>query len=414
MINETTAKRFLGEDKFQWLIVLCCQLIFVGFVCSRAFTSIGMISLLLLSLIYYGPAHTIKQYLHQPALWLLSLFFFIVVLSGLYSDNTTDWLNWVRIKLPFIAMPLAFAPISRLPQKKFISILSGYLLILSVSVAVVLGNYFLHYESINHHITMGGAIPMPFSHIRFTLMVAFALFCCWYLLENKYSVFSPFEKWLQLFLLIFLFIGLHILTVRSSLLVLYAGILLLLFRFIFVQKNLVAGIALLALLVAAPYIAIKTMPSLSNKLEYMSYDKQQFLNGEVSGMSDGIRLVSMQGGLAVARQHLLIGVGAGDLKAEMENFYATTYPRLEAADHKMPHNQLIWTLASTGIIGLTLFLIAFGFPLYLNGHYKNWLFLLFHLVLFSSFFTEATLEEQMGTGFYLTLLLVLLNHFKKE
>jgi O-antigen ligase len=185
-------------------------------------------------------------------------------------------------------------------------------------------------------------------------------------------------------------------------------------RFIFVQRKVWAGVALLLLMVAIPYAAIKLIPSLKNKLDYMTYDYRSFENGEVKNLSDGVRIISMKGGLEIAKQNLWLGVGAGDLQDEMNKFYAEHYPQLEESDHKLPHNQLVWTLATTGIIGLALFLFGFSFPLFINGNYKSWLFVIFHVILFSSFFTEATLEEQVGTGFYLTFLLVLMNQFRNE
>lgn len=419
MIYQSPLKRILGEDSFQWLIVLCCYLIFAGLVGSRALASIGMISLLGFSVVYYGPVATIKSYLARKELLFLSLFLLIVVFSGIYSADKHSWLNWVRVKLPYIALPLAFAPVTRLSEKRFTAILSGFVVILSASVLIVLLNYFANYKAITEALNRGNAIPIPFthshiSHIRYTLMLAFAFFCCWYLVEQKRFVFTTREKWLQGFLMAFLFVALHILTVRSSLLALYLGIFILLIRWIFIGKKFIPGVALLLIMMAIPYAGSKTIPSWQNKLAYMDYDKNQFLKGDFSNLSDGVRLISMQGGLQLAKQNIWLGVGAGDLKSEMDKFYSTAYPQLPEADHKLPHNQLIWTLATTGVIGLSIFLIAFLLPVIFNGNYKNWLFVIFHLTLFSSFFTEATLEEQIGTGFYLTLLLVFMNYFKRE
>ena len=162
------------------------------------------------------------------------------------------------------------------------------------------------------------------------------------------------------------------------------------------------------LLIAIPYMAYKFIPSLRNKIEYMRYDYNTFRSGEVRNLSDGVRLLTMQGGFEIAKSNFWVGVGAGDLKTEMNKFYIAQYPQLDEADHKLPHNQLIWVLTTTGIIGLALFLFSFFFPLLVNGNYKYWLFVVFHLILFSSFFTEATLEEQYGPGFYLPFLFVLL------
>ncbi len=414
MTKELSTKRFLSEGNFQWLIVICCQFIFIGFVCSRALASIGMIALVVSSLLFNGFEETFKKYFQRRELVVLALFFLIVFLSGFYSEDKTNWLNWVRIKLPYLALPIAFASIKKLEEQKFIALLYGFVITLSISVAFVLVNYFLNYSTITESFLRGNTIPMPYSHIRYTLMVAFAFFCSWFLLERQKFFFSANEKWVQTFLLVFLFVALHILSVRSSLLALYVGIIFLLLRFIFVQKKILPGTIFLLMLVVVSFSAYKFIPSLKNKIAYMKYDYNSFKSGEVRNLSDGARLLSMQGGLEVAKQNLWLGVGAGDLKIEMNKFYNEHYSQLEESGRKRPHNQFIWVLATTGIFGLALFLFAFSFPLLVNGNYKNWLLVVLHLILFSSFFTEATLEEQIGTGFYLGFLLLFINQFTNE
>lgn len=59
----------------------------------------------------------------------------------------------------------------------------------------------------------------------------------------------------------FLFVALHILTVRSSLLALYLGIFILLIRWIFIGKKFISGVALLLIMLAIPYAGSKTIPS---------------------------------------------------------------------------------------------------------------------------------------------------------
>ncbi len=393
--------------------MLCCLVLFIGFVCSRALASIGMISLLVAALLFTDTIQTLKSYFLRKELWVISLFFWLVFISGIYSEDKASWLNWVRIKIPYIALPLAFAGLKRLEEKQFVSILYGFILIFLISTFLILGNYFLHYSQITDAMTSGSGIPMPYSHIRYTLMLAFSFFCCWHLFEKKQFLFHKGERWAQLLYLVFGFAAIHILSVRSSLLALYLGIFSLLLRFIFVRKKFLLGGVLLLATLCMPYLALQFIPSLQNKWQYMDYDRHAFAEGRINNLSDGIRLISMQGGIDVAKKNWLIGVGAGDLKDEMEVFYNRDFRQLKQADHKLPHNQLIWVLATTGIIGLSLFLFAFFFPFFSAGLYENSLAVVLYLVIFSSFFTEATLEEQMGTGLYLIFLLLFINQSQK-
>jgi len=404
----------LNDGYLQWIIVFSCQLIFVGFVCSRAMASIGMISIVAASLLVKGPVEVFKRYFQSAELWVLSLFFWIVLLSGIYSEDKASWLVWLRIKLPFLFLPLALAAIKRLDERKFVWILYGFILTLVISAIAVLVNYFIHFEAITDSFNRGNQIPMPFSHIRYTLMLAFAFFCCLYLLSNKYYLFGKQERWLQIILAAFIAMALHILSVRSGILAFYLGLFFLALRGIFKEKKIAIGVALLAAIFAAPFAAYQYLPSFHNKITYMRYDLYEYQHGNINENSDAMRLLSMQIGFDIWKQHMLIGTGAGDIANEMNKVYATQYPEISASNRRMPHNQFIWVLMSMGIIGLAIFLFAFFYPLINGMRYKNWLLTVLYLIIFSSFFTEVTLEEQVGSGFYIIMLLILMNHLKIE
>ena len=414
MSKETAVKKYFGEDIIQWLIVFFCVLTFAGFVTSRALASIGLIGLIAVPLLSENIVTVFKQYYLRKDLVVLSVFFWIVFLSGAYSNDVTNWLNWVRIKLPYLFLPIAFASVKRLKQKKFIALLYGFILVFFISTVLVILHYTIHYTAINNSIFSGSTIPMPFSHIRFTLMLAFSFFCGVYLFQKQLFLFSPLEKWLQVFIMSFAFVSLHILSVRSGLLALYAGIFFLLLLYVFVHKKYVTGLLLFVLLASLPFVAYQLVPSLQNKLAFMQYDLRGLQQGEINYRYDVMRISSMKIGLEVWKEHKLLGVGAGDLKLAMDNTYARLLPELKPENRLMPHNQLVWVLASLGAVGFTLFLFAFLFPLFYQQNYRHWLLVVLHLIIFSSFLTEATLEEQIGTGFYITFLLVLINQFRHE
>lgn len=408
MNNTSSVNSVSTKDKVQWLIVFICALMFAGFVCSRALVSISMIALVVMSAVFYG-AEMKRSYFQRKEFWILSVFFWLVLLSGVYSDDKADWQNWVRIKLPFLFLPLAFAPIKKLSFYKLTALLYAFVLIFFVSVCVVLVRYALNYEAVTQSFLSGQGIKMPYSHIRYSLMLAFSFFCCVYLLEKKLFLFSRSEKWLQIFLLVFSFAALHVLSVRSGLLALYLGILFLLLRFVFVKRNFGLALTVVALLFATMYTAINFVPTLKNKIAYMKYDVAGLSANDVNYHYDAMRIVSMKAAFEVWQQNKVIGCGAGDLKTEMQTAYARILPDLKPENYLLPHSQLMWVLASLGAVGLALFLFAFFFPLVYKSNYRQPLLVVLYIIIFSSFFTEAGLEEQMGTGFFLIWLLILLN-----
>ncbi len=403
--------RLLNKTQIEYLLALCCACIFIGFVGSRALASIGMIALVVSGILYQSPLQTLRTYFARKELWVLSLFFFIVLFSGFYSADKQEWLVWVRIKLPYLVLPLAIAGLPALSARSFLIILYLFIATLFISTAVILTNYTLHYTQITESFTRGSAIPMPFSHIRFTLMLAFALFCAVYVLEQKLFLFRPSEKYLLWFFIAFAFIALHILSVRSGLLALYIGLLFLVYRIVAAQRRYLPGLIALALLLCLPVLAYYLVPSFHNKVSYMRYDLDQYRSGQINENSDAGRLLSWRVGMELWQQSKWLGLGAGDIRTETARVYQQQFPQVPDSNRKVPHNQFIWVMATTGFIGLALFLTAFFLPVFTNGYFKYWLFTLLHLILFSSFFTEDTLEEQVGTGFYLIFLLLFINHF---
>ena len=245
MSKEFSWRKIFTDENLQWLIVICSLLLFIGFVCSRALASIGMISMLIAALLFSNPWSTLKNYFQRKDLLAISLFFWLVFVSGFYSEDKAGWTNWVRIKLPYLALPIAFAALKKLEGKKFLLILYGFMVILFIAPSIVIIRYFLNYEAITDSFSLGGGIPMPYSRIRFTLMLAFSFFCTAYLFENGKYFFNKNEKWVQVFLLAFSFVALHILSVRSSLLALYLGLFFLLGRYVILKKHFLKGILFL-------------------------------------------------------------------------------------------------------------------------------------------------------------------------
>jgi len=412
--TENKKQGLLSSKTAEWLIAACCITMFIGLTCSRALVSIGMIALLTTALLSSNPKHLFSNYFKRTELWVLSLFFFIVFTSGIYSDDKTDWLNWVRIKLPYLALPFAFAAIRQLSNRTFILIVYGFILTFFVSAMVILTQYALNYEQVTQSFLSGSALKIPYSHIRYSLMLGFSFFCSVYLLREKLYLFTEKEKYLQLFLAAFAFIALHIISVRSGLLSVYAGLLFLALHTIFTQRKWVLGLGVIAAIAVLPFAAYQLVPSLHNKIAYMRYDLQEYRRGNINDRSDAMRLLSMEIGIDVWKQNPALGCGAGDLKKECFDIYKNQHPQIKEANYRLPHNQFIWVLATTGVVGLVLFMVAFFYPFIANGLYKQWIAVMLFISLFSSFFTEHSLEEQMGTAFYLIFLLLLLNRFKHE
>ncbi len=407
-------------NRQQFAFFICCVLM-VALIYSKFALSVCMIALMAISVfqldtsprLRFGFNPQLKTNLarvwrYRPYI-ILSIFFLLVLVSGLYSNDWTYWTERLRIKLPFLLLPFAFASIPAFSQRQYHSLFYILLLIVTFSCITVGINYWLHFEEINMLMRQGRPIPTPMNHIRFSLLVAFAVVAGIVLWWRKFYWRFKNERWLIGGLTLFLFTFMHVLSVRSGLLVLYLSIGFLCLRFIYRTRRYVLGTVVLAVMLALPILAYRYIPSFQAKVDYARYDLQQYLANNSRNYSDAERLISIKVGLDLGKAAPWLGVGAGDLKREVYAVYAQEYPDL--SHPKMPHNQYVSVFAGTGFVGLALFLFALFYPLWYQGNYRHDLFVVFHLIIFFSFMMENTIENAIGVAFYTYFLLLNLNYF---
>jgi O-antigen ligase len=391
--------------QLQLFFVSAC-LIFIGFVCSRLLVSLGMIGFLLSGFSGLSVAGLRKKVAAQPEYLILTLLYWLVFISGIYSDDSPAWSNFLRIHIPYLLMPLAFIMMPAFRKVQLYSVLVAYVLVMFTSASVVLVNYVLHFDQINVLMKQGISIPTPFSHIRYSLMVVFGFWA---------AVFLAMEvtgRTARLFLGLaglFLFIMIHLLAVRSGIFALYSCILMAVFVLLIRKRMYIYGVVILASMVLLPMMAYKYVPSLQTRVGYMLYDLQNYRENKTIDASDGMRLRSWGVAVQVVKNDLWLGVGYGDMQQKMNEYYEAHFPELWPAQRKLPHNQWIWMLLATGIVGLAVFVFATIYPWYRYRASRNWLWHFFFIILLGSFMWEATLEEQMGTALFMTWLCIFLN-----
>lgn len=411
-------ERLLRISRQKIAFLICC-IMMVALIYSKFVLTLGMILLMLTALfnlnskgkfkLHFNPdfKNNVLQLWSRKDFLVITLFFLIVLVSGLYSSDMTYTAERLRIKLPFLLLPFAFISIPPFNRKQYFGIFYFFLLTMTFSALIVGFNYLQYYEVINKSMLSGQAIPTPTNHIRYSLLISLSILSGVVLWSKGFFIKYKWESRLIGGLTIFLFLFIHILSVRSGLGVLYISIFLLSLRFIFLTKRYLLGFAMIVGIATIPFLAYKMVPSIQAKIKYMQYDFDQYLHGNIKDLSDAERLVSMEAGLKIGSRNPIFGVGAGDLKKTIKDIYQEEYPNLPKP--KMPHNQLISVFAGTGVIGLLVFLFAFFYPLYYRRNYRDTLFTVLHVIIFGSFFIENTIETAVGVAFYILFLLVGLN-----
>ena len=364
--------------------------LFLGLIASKFLISLSIILLLIGGLVRRDWSSWWLEFRRQPLYLAQILFFLGMGFSVLLSENWAEGWVRLRISLPFLVLPLAFAGLPPIAEKHWRVFLQFFSLVMALTLAGVLANYAWYYEEILDALRRSKAVPVPHAdHIRYNLLLCLACFAAWSLAKGAV------RPWFWRGLAGFMVLGLHILSVRSGLLGFYLVLAFWGLRLIWTQKRYVLGLGFILGLLTAPVLAYYALPSFRAKVELTQTNWTLYQKGEVSTYSDTRRLLSYQIAYALWREQPIQGIGLGDLRGRQEAVYRERYPE---QDFLFPHNQYLSILAAMGLWGLALFLFLALLPLWREpARVELWVF---HLIMLSSFLTENTLFISVGSALY--------------
>lgn len=121
--------------------------------------------------------------------------------------------------------------------------------------------------------------------------------------------------------------------------------------------------------------------------------------GTISKSSVIQRLVYAKAAWSIIDQHPLFGVGWGDLQKNLNEYYTKNVKNLPSEHWFFPHNQYLTVWASTGLVGLIIFLVGLIAPIVLTKKFKHFLPLYFLLMIMISMLNEDTFETHIGITF---------------
>ncbi len=335
----------------------------------------------------------------QKVLLVFTLLLLAPALSVFWSEDARYWLRLVQTRLPFLVLPWAFANHPPFSDKQLKSVLYLFVWFMTAVCIAVGINFLLHYDAIVEGLGRGNPVPVPRSHVRFSLILATSILSGAWLWQQKFWLKTAWERHFLGGAVVFLFVFIHILSVRSGLFSLYAAMFFAAIWYIWKSRRWMTGLAVLGLMAGGLWTAVATIPSLKMRVAYMKWDWGRFQHEDDGHLySDAGRWISLRSGWELWRENPVLGVGAGDLLTETNRMTAQLYPSY-AEDPKLPHNQFLFIMASTGILGILLSLIAFFYSWYHERN--NFLYLGLQMMALASFLIECTLENAIGVAWFL-------------
>lgn len=324
----------------------------------------------------------------------------VIILSGINSDDIGKWQEQVRLKLPFLILPIAFYILKPIDKITHRWIHLGLIGIVSISSFQVIGNFLLDYEAISEGINRGKSIPTPIDHIHYSIILAYATVSCFVI-----SILESTKRWKIITFLVglYLFAFCHFLSVRSGLALCYAGIGFLLLWYVIAHKKYLVGVSVAALLVLLPFVAYHTIDPFHKKVQYMMWDIEQYQKGKGNNYSDSERLMSYEIALDLISDAPIFGHGIGDLRPIITQKHKEKYGDKEK--YIYPHNQYLYILTAIGIIGAVFFFFGLLCPLIFAERRNIFLVLIFAMLLLS-FLVENTIQRAVITAFFLFFILL--------
>ena len=336
-------------------------------------------------------------FFRNPAYVAVTLSFFIVVVSGLWSEDVGYWLTRVRIKIPLLVLPIAFCMIPPLSARQFWRVWYFFFMVFTLFSIYHLCYYFTHFDASNKGLGQGIPIKSFKSHIVFTTMAAFAVMVGIELWQQKITLKYKWESRMVLISTILLIVALHIFSVRTGLLTLYVCLFVKIIMYIFKQRKIIMGLIALSLMALIPIIAYTYIPSFTQRVNYTIWDFQQYNAGNKADKSDSGRLVSLKVGLEIARENPILGVGFGDVIREVSKKYEKEYPSMLPRE---PHSFLLFTVVGAGLVGLIIWFAAVLIPIFYKQAYRNALFLFFNIIFIFNNIIDYIVEGTHWSIFY--------------
>jgi O-antigen ligase len=385
------------------LFLLSCFLWILGILLIdvvRILPSMSMILLVLVGISYWINPVTVAHQGEPKVFYILSLTFWVLLPSVFYSDNTQFLFQKWQIAVPYLLLPLALVKIPIFSKTHFYRLYLLYFSSVFLICVFAFVNYLLNQAVINQMYLESKVMPTLVSHHpTFSLMIVFACYVGYYLFQQDGILLFKNEKKLLLVGGIFLFIFLHIFSVRSGLLALYALLFMELLRIAVqtkqVKKVLIAGLLFIVIGGATMFLS----PTVSNKITNTTQDLSNYKNnGSANNQSLSSRIISYKNAFRIAQESSIwFGCGLGDIDDLNQAIFAKEYP--DVSKPIDPHNQFLYYYAALGIVGLLIFTLSFYFPLVYKKAYQNRLLFAHYFILTIGFMFEAPFANQLGVAY---------------
>jgi O-antigen ligase len=383
-----------------WSFTAFSCLFFVALIGSEkapALLSIVMAGQILSVILLTHPKTLFLNFLHDKGSLFFSFSYLFLLISLFYSENFDYLFQRLQIKLPLLLYAIVWANVGRFSQTQLKLIIYSLAVTVGLTCVGILINYFMHFKEINQSYLESKIMPGPINHIRFSLLVVTTLYLIYYFLAHYRCLLQEKAQRILIMTAVFFVIFLHIYSVRSGLLALYVMLFVCLANYVVRSKNIKNGALAFLLIAVICGTSFILSPTLRNKLLNTKQDVNVYQNNQDPNYNSlSTRMVSYEIAFEILKENIWWGCGQGDLEDKNNALFKVSYPTIVVPI--IPHNQFVYYLAATGIIGCLIFLVCFTAPFWIGQFYKLEIMQVSYITLLMAFQFEAMLETQVGVA----------------
>ena len=332
------------------------------------------------------------KYKNNLLFWVFPLLYFFSLITLLYTNNISDGLFKLEVKLSYLMLPILMLPAAEYSIKKRFKILRAFVYgnLLAVLICIVIASF--HFDTLGMSTFYYYNLSFFHHTSYFAMYLAFAISILYVCYINKKTF--KIAKWI-FFPVLFLFIAvIYFLSSKSGLI--SVVVLIIIFLGILLKKSFSWTNVIFSIMIIGSTVFIVSQ---NHRLSGATQKISKGVNPK-STESNATRLQVWSASINIIQNNILLGTTPGDANDVLISEYQKLNYKGAIKKQLNSHNQFIQTQLSLGIIGTLLLLSAFVLSLIKNGR-KSIILVFFLSITIFNFLFESVLEAQSGVIFFI-------------
>jgi len=321
--------------------------------------------------------------------WDIALYLTVLGIGLIYSEDIETGLRVIETSFSLLAFPLVFGRLVPFEKSEVHKIILSFIfgLVLSCTICLTIAAILYSYDRDIHQFffyKLTEGVDLQPTYLAYYICFAITL-----LLYFLYYGIIRISHWVQVLSILFLFTVLMLTAGRTAYISMLLTLSFFMLKFLFEEKS--SSNKTIAFFIAVGLLI--------GMLVVNHFDLNTgYLSGEEN--NDFWERLSLWKAALQANPDFLFGVGTGDYKIVLNEYFVSHGLHQYAKASYNSHNQFIQALFSNGFLGLISVFILIGRPIYLSVKHQNILGILVFFPFLIYGITEVYLGRYQGVVFF--------------